>query len=199
VNWQCDHLKKWFDVISRTITGPLKRMTLSAHVLDYLRVDLVDQFQPYSTSGLLGGLERSFLRTKVGIQMLKKGQSTSMNEEDKRTKYQAKRSKGAERIEPPIVMPKERGNLDAVVSLRFSSYELSLLRKECLNREIGLSALIREFVINGLEKQARELTDAVHDSEGVQKNFIPVRHFLSSAQVTHTVAAKSTLQELSPR
>lgn len=129
--------------------------------------------------------------------MLKKGQSTLMNDEEKRAKYQAKRSKGAVRIEPPILMPKERGNLDAVVSLRFSTYELSLLRKECANREIGLSALIRELVVDGLERQSRELNAAVHTFEAIRRNFIPVKHFLPSAQITHTVAAESTLQELS--
>ena len=120
-----------------------------------------------------------------------------MNDEDKRDKYQAKRSKGAARIEPPIVMPKERGNLDAVVSLRFSTYELSLLRKECVNREIGLSALIRELVVDGLERQSRELTTAVHTFEALRRNFIPVQHFLPSAQVTQTVTPQSNLQELS--
>lgn len=120
-----------------------------------------------------------------------------MNDEEKRAKYQAKRSKNAERVEAPIVMPKERGNLDAVVSLRFSTYELSLLRKECENREIGLSALIRELVVDGLERQSRELTAAVHTFEAIRRNFIPARHFLSSAQVTHTVAAESNVQELS--
>lgn len=129
--------------------------------------------------------------------MLKKGQSTLMNDEEKRARYKAKRSKNAERVEAPIVMPKERGNLDAVVSLRFSTYELSLLRKECANREIGLSTLIRELVVDGLERQSRELTAAVHTFEAIRGNFIPVQHFLPSAQITQTVTPQSNLQELS--
>lgn len=129
--------------------------------------------------------------------MQKKGQSTSMNDEQKRAKYQAKRSMNAQRVEAPIVMPKERGNLDAVVSLRFSTYELSLLRKECANREIGLSALIRELVVDGLERQSRELSQTVHGFEGVRTTFISARHFLTSSQITQTVASKPDLQELS--
>ena len=84
-----------------------------------------------------------------------------MNDEAKRAKYQAKRSRNAEKVDAPILIPAERGNLDAIVSLRFSAYELKLLRKESKARSIKLSALIRELVFDGLVNKKLNEKDSV--------------------------------------
>lgn len=90
-----------------------------------------------------------------------------MKDEDKRVKYQAKRSLHAKQIKPPFVPAGERGNLDAVVSLRFSGYELNLLRNESKSRNIGLSALIRELVVEGMERKANNRASAAGESESI--------------------------------
>ena len=100
-----------------------------------------------------------------------------MNDEEKRAKYQVKKSSNARRIKPPFVPAGERGNLDAVVSLRFSGYELALLRKESKSRNIGLSALIRELVVEGMERKATQLTEAVHQYEMLKAMAMPVTNW----------------------
>ena len=90
-----------------------------------------------------------------------------MNDEEKRAKFQKNKSLNAKRIKAPFVPAGERGNLDAVVSLRFSGYELSLLRKESKSRNIGLSALIRELVVEGMERKSNDLAVAIGEYESM--------------------------------
>ena len=76
-----------------------------------------------------------------------------MNEKEKREYYQRVHSKNAVEIEAPIKTTKKRENLAAIVSLRFSGYELTLLRKLSKKQNMTLSALIRSFVNESLNKE----------------------------------------------
>lgn len=78
-----------------------------------------------------------------------------MNEKEKREYYQRVHSKNAIEIESPLKTSKKRENLESIISLRFSGYELALLRKLSKKRKITLSALIRSFVLDSLQNEAR--------------------------------------------
>lgn len=74
-----------------------------------------------------------------------------MNKEEKRHRELKQRSMNAEVVPAPINL-KDKEKLEAVVSLRFSGYELSLLRSICKKRNKKLSSLIRELVFKALDE-----------------------------------------------
>lgn len=85
-----------------------------------------------------------------------------MNEKEKREYYQRVHSKNAVEIEAPVKTNKKRENLAAIVSLRFSGYELALLRKLSKKREMTLSALIRSFVLDSIKEEKQALPSNVY-------------------------------------
>lgn len=76
-----------------------------------------------------------------------------MNEKEKREYYQRVHSKNAVEVDAPAQASKKRENLAAIVSLRFSGYELALLRKLSKKREMTLSALIRSLVLDSIKEE----------------------------------------------
>ena len=77
-----------------------------------------------------------------------------MNEKEKREYYQRVRSKNAVEIDAPLKTTKKRENLAAIVSLRFSGYELAMLRTLSAKRNMTLSALIRSFVLESANTES---------------------------------------------
>ena len=84
-----------------------------------------------------------------------------MNRKEKIEYYQKAKSKNAEPVEAPFLPAAKKENLESVVSLRFSGYELALLKKVCEKKKTTLSSLIRNTVISALEEETS------HDSQKV--------------------------------
>ena len=70
-----------------------------------------------------------------------------MNRKEKIEYYQKAKSKNADPVEVPFLPAATKENLESIVSLRFSGYELALLKRISEKKKMTLSALIRNTVI----------------------------------------------------